>query len=50
MLPSLISNLIWGASEPEENGEGVKEEEVEHSTSEEAGDWVLISCEKSKGN
>ncbi len=42
MLPSFVSNLIWGAPESEEKHGTV----VEHSTSEEPGDWLLVSCSK----
>lgn len=52
MLSSLISNLIWGSSEPEpaeENG-GAGDTEIEHSASEEAGDWLLITCQGRKSS
>ncbi len=40
MLPSFVSNLIWGPPAEEESGGA----SLEHSTSEEPGDWLLISC------
>ena len=52
MLPSFISNLIWGEEKEEEaeEEEAVKgkvgcEEALELSATEEAGDWIVISCQ-----
>ena len=48
MLPSFISNLFW-AREQNSNKEGPGSSgwneglAVEHTTSEEAGDWLLIT-------
>ena len=45
MFPSVITNLFWGASKDEEDGVPIK-----HTTSEEAGEWLLISsCPDSSG-
>jgi len=46
MLPSVISNLIWGSTESEEGSGPAKQIEFDHSTSEETGDWVLITCKQ----
>lgn len=49
MLPSVLSNFLFGA--PKENEEeGVDNEHVLKHTSihEEHGDWLLISCGKLK--
>ena len=46
MLPSVISNLIWGSTEPQEDSSPKKETEFDHSTSEETGDWLLINCKQ----
>ena len=48
MLPSVISNFIWGygSAESEEDSGQLNEVDFDHSTSDEPGDWLLISCEK----
>lgn len=49
MLPSVISNFIWGygSAESEEDSGQLNEADFDHSTSDEPGDWLLITCEKS---
>ena len=48
MLPSVISNFIWGygSAESEEDSGQLNEVDFDHSTSDEPGDWLLITCEK----
>lgn len=47
MLPSMLSKLFWGDSRATEvEADGV---EIKHTTREEAGDWLLISCQNSSG-
>lgn len=48
MLPSVISNFIWGygSAESEEDSGQLNEADFDHSTSDEPGDWLLITCEK----
>lgn len=41
MLSSLLSNLLWGS---QEEPAGTPEAEIEHSASEEAGDWLVITA------
>lgn len=53
MLPSFLTNLFWGQSQ---EGEGEETGNsgwsaggnlaVEHTTSEEAGDWLLITTQQ----
>lgn len=47
MLPSFVSNLIWGESKEDETAN--EEEVVEHTVSEEAGDWLVIDCSCTAG-
>lgn len=47
MLPSVISNLIWGCSPQREEPE--QEPKVNVTAQEETGDWLLISCQNSCG-
>lgn len=48
MLPSVISNFIWGygSAESEEDSGQPNEVDFDHSTSDEPGDWLLITCER----
>lgn len=48
MLPSVISSFIWGygSAESEEDSGQLNEVDFDHSTSDEPGDWLLITCEK----
>ena len=48
MLPSVISNFIWGygSAESEEDSGQINEVDFDHSTSDEPGDWLLITCER----
>ena len=45
MLPSVVSNFIWGIPNTDETDEVV----LKHTASEEAGDWLLITPENSCG-
>lgn len=45
MLPSFLSNFIWGEEEEEANAKD--EETLVHSATEEAGDWLVITCQMS---
>ena len=38
-----LSNLVWGAQEETDAGSAFKTSEVEHSTHEEEGEWLVIS-------
>ena len=44
MLPSFLSNFIWGE---EEEANAKDEETLVHSATEEAGDWLVITRQMS---
>ena len=51
MLPSFLTNLFWAQSQEGEREEtannGCGALAVEHTASEEAGDWLLITTQRS---
>lgn len=48
MLQSMFSKLLWGAAQPEESV-GADGAAINHTEREEAGDWLVISCQNSCG-
>ena len=48
MLPSFLTNMFWAQNQDEQeatDGEWT-EDAVEHTASEEAGDWLLITTQQ----
>ena len=46
MLPSFLVNMFWAQSRTDETDNGSKDVAVDHTTSEEAGDWLLITTQQ----
>ena len=46
MLPSLLSKFWYGAPEEEEDGSLDKAQVLKHTSIQENGEWIFISCGK----
>ena len=49
MLPTFLANMLWGSNQNDEEtagGDRWKGAEVEHTASEEDGEWLLINTQQ----